>query len=60
MHTIKYKKCVAQQDNTTLKVTVSKDGFDSVRYLCSRRLSGKELRSVVNRYLRDVEERVGA
>ena len=54
MHTIKYKKCLAQQDNKTLEVIVSKDGFPSVAYEYSERLSGKELRTVVNRYLAEI------
>ena len=54
MHTIKYKKCLAQQNNKTLEVTVSKDGFQSITYSYSERLSGKELRTVVNRYLNDI------
>ena len=55
MHTIKYKKCLAQQDNKTLEVTVSKDGLPNVTYQYSERLSDKELRTVVNRYLADME-----
>lgn len=54
MHTIKYKKCLAQQDNKTLEVIVSKDGFPNVTYKYSERLSGKELRTVVNRYLAEI------
>lgn len=52
MHTIKYKGCLAQQDNKTLEVTVSKNDENAVTYVYSKRLSGKELRTVVNRYLR--------
>ena len=54
MHTIKYKKCVAQQDNKTLEVFVSRDGYPKICYMGMNRLSGKELRTVVNRYLVDV------
>lgn len=54
MHTIKYKKCVAQQDNKTLEVIVSKQDFPVVHYTYNKRLSGKELRTVVNRYLSEI------
>lgn len=53
MHTIKYKNCLAQQDNKTLKVTVSKAGCESICYSPNKKLSGKELRTVVNTYLKD-------
>ena len=54
MHTIKYKKCVAQQDNKTLEVIVSKDGYNSKHYMYTEKLSVKELRTLVNRYLEDI------
>ena len=54
MHTIKYKKCVAQQDNKTLEVTVSKENCSPITYAYGTKLSGKELRTVVNRYLEEV------
>lgn len=54
MHTIKYRSCLAQQDNKTLEVIVSKNSFPSITYMYNERLSGKELRTVVNRYLVDV------
>lgn len=54
MHTIKYKNCLAQQDNKTLEVVVSKNGLESICYGYDKRLSGKELRTVINRYLVDV------
>lgn len=54
MHTIKYKSCLAQQDNKTLKVVVSKKDSQSICYDYTKKLSGKELRTVVNRYLSEV------
>jgi hypothetical protein len=51
MHMIKYKNCLVQQDNKTLEVTVSKNGRQSMCYAYTDKLSGKELRTVVNRYL---------
>ena len=54
MHTIKYKNCIAQQDNKTLDITVSKNGMESICYASKKRLSCKELRTVINRYLQDV------
>ena len=51
MHTIKYKNCLAQQDNKTLKVFVFKKDCQSICYDYTQKLSGKELRTVVNRYL---------
>ena len=54
MHTIKFRGCLAQQDNKTLEVIVSKNGFPSVNYTYNERLSGKELRTVVARYLADI------
>ena len=51
MHTIKFKGCLAQQDNKTFEVTVSKKGCSSVCYTYKEKLSGKELRTVVNKYL---------
>lgn len=54
MHSIKYKGCLAQQDNKTLEVTVSKPGFPSLTYAFPMKLSGKELRTVTKKYLADV------
>ena len=54
MHTIKYKGCLAQQNNKTLEVIVSKAGYPNVCYTYNRKLSGKELRAVINNYLADV------
>lgn len=54
MHTIKYRSCLAQQDNKTLEVVVSKAGHQSITYPYSEKLSGKELRTVVSRYLSDI------
>lgn len=54
MHTIKYRSCLAQQNNKTLEVVVSKDGFPRVNYVYDKKLSGKELRTVVSRYLVDI------
>lgn len=51
MHTIKFKGCLAQQDNKTLAVTVSKAGLPQVTYKCGERLSRKELRTAVGKYL---------
>lgn len=56
MHSIKYKNCLAQQDNKTLNVYVSKDGFPTITYTFNGRLSGKELRTVVNWYLDDISK----
>ena len=54
MHCIKYKKCLAQQDDQTLLVTVSKEGCISLSFRHAKRLSGKELRTDVDKYLRYV------
>lgn len=51
MHTIRYKGCVAQQDNKTGVVCVYKDGHLVAFHPCDKRLSGKELRGKVNHYL---------
>lgn len=56
MHTIKYKNCLAQQDNKTLRVIVSKKDTQTLCYQHIKKLSGKELRTVVNQYLSDVKE----
>ena len=55
MHTIKYKKCIAQQDNKTLMVTVSKTNHNPITYTYTTKLSGKELRTVINRYLEEAK-----
>lgn len=54
MHTIKFRGCLAQQDNKTLEVIVSKNGFPSITYMYKEKLSGKELRTVVAKYLVDI------
>ena len=54
MHTIKYKKCTAQQDNNTLTVTVSKENCKHITYAYATKLSGKELRTAVHKYLEEV------
>ena len=54
MHTIKYKKCIAKQDNKTMKVYVSKQDCPTICYECSEKLSEKELRTFVNRYIEEV------
>ena len=53
MHTIKYRGCIAQQDNKTLEVFVNKPGRPKMRDEGGKRMSGKELRAVVMRYLGD-------
>lgn len=52
MYTVKYKKCIAQQDNKTLNVTVTKDGINRV-YQCDKKLSMKEMRTMINKYILD-------
>ena len=59
MHTIKYKKCIAQQHNKTLEVFVSKEGCPAVTYHYAEKLSGKELRTVVNKYLAEMNKSEG-
>ena len=54
MHTIKYKNCLAQQNNKTLEVTVSKKDCPNICYQHDKKLSGKEMRTIVNRYLSEV------
>lgn len=57
MYTIKYKGCLAQQNNKTLEVTVSKNGCQPMHYTSyTSRLSGKELRTAINRYLAELTE----
>ena len=51
MHTIKYRGCIAQQNNKTLEVTVFKVGHPIAHYNYTKKLSGKELRTVIARYL---------
>ena len=53
MHSIKYKGCLVQQDNKTLEVFVSKSGFANATYRYTAKLSGKELRTVANKYLEE-------
>ena len=50
MHTIRYKKCLAQQDNKTLLLTISK-GNRSAEYAPGKKMSAKEMRTAVNRFL---------
>lgn len=50
MHTIRYKKCLAQQDNKTLLLTISK-GDSHAEYDPGKKLSAKEMRTMVNRFL---------
>lgn len=58
MHTIRYRGCVAQQDNKTMEVIVNKPGHPEKRYHdYTKRLSAKELRTTVMRYLVDIGER---
>ena len=54
MHTIKFRGCLAQQNNKTFEVVVSKSGSPSITYSYGEKLSGKELRTVVARYLADI------
>lgn len=54
MNTIRFKNCIAQQDNKTLEVFVRKDGCPEMRCIASKKLSIKELRTYINRYLREV------
>lgn len=54
MNTIRFKGCIAQQDNKTLEVFVRKDGYPEMRCITSKKLSIKELRTYVNRYLTEV------
>lgn len=54
MNTIRFKNCIAQQDNKTLEVFVRRDGCPEMRCIASKKLSIKELRTYVNRYLTEV------
>jgi hypothetical protein len=54
MHTIKFRGCLAQQNNNTFEVIVSKAGHPSLTYHHNEKFSGKELRSIVARYLIEV------
>lgn len=56
MHTVRYKGCIAQQDNKTGLVMIFKDGILVKIGPCDRRLSGKDLRGRVNQYLNSSEE----
>lgn len=53
MHTIRFRGCVARQDNHTMDVFVEGQGYGEKQYADYGRLSGKELRTVVMRYLND-------
>lgn len=61
MHTIRYKGHIAQQDNKTGVVLVYDKAGELVSFrVCDKRLSGKELRTEVNRYLDSIiEEKEG-
>lgn len=50
MYSVKYKKCLAQLDPKTLIVTVSKADKPTVTYQVVKRLSEKEMRTVINMY----------
>lgn len=56
MHTVRYKGHIAQQDNKTGVVLVYKGGELVSFRACDKRLSGKELRGEVNKYLNSVGE----
>lgn len=51
MYTVKYKNCIAQQNNKTHAVTVSKDGNNPITHEYSKKLSVKEMRTLINKYL---------
>lgn len=53
-HTIRFRGCIAQQDNKTLEVFVRKEGYPEMRCIAGKKLSGKELRTYVARYLKEV------
>ena len=55
MLTIKYKNCIAQQNNKTFEVTVSKANCNLVLYNYPSKLSAKELRTVINLYLNEIQ-----
>lgn len=56
MHTVRYKGHIAQQDNKTGVVLVyDKAGDLVVIRACDKRLSGKDLRTEVNRFLMSLE-----
>lgn len=55
MHTVRYKGHVAQQDKTGVVLVYDKSG-DLVSFRgCDKRLSGKDLRTEVNKYLDSLE-----
>lgn len=51
MYTVKYKNCIAQQNHKTYAVTVSKDGNNPMTHEYSKKLSVKEMRALINRYI---------
>lgn len=55
MHTVRFKGHIAQQDNKTGVVLVYKGGELVSFRACDKRLSGKELRAEVNRFLMSLE-----
>lgn len=55
MHTVRYKGHTAQQDKTGVVLVYDKAG-ELVSFLaCDKRLSGKELRAEINRFLMSLE-----
>ena len=53
MHVIRYRGVVAQQDNKTNEIKVEGQGCPEKVYTEYGKLSGKELRTVVMRYLKE-------
>lgn len=53
MYVIRYRGVVAQQDNKTNEIKVEGQGYPEKVYTEYGKLSGKELRTVVERYLRE-------
>lgn len=51
---VKYKRCVAKQAEASLEVVVHGSAGER-RYLVPKKLSGKELRTIINRYLSETE-----
>lgn len=57
MHSIRYRGCLAQQDNKTLEVHVRKLGACPEHiFKCDKKLSAKELRAYVVKYLIEYAE----
>lgn len=55
MHTVKYKNCLAQQNSDTHTVTVSNPNHAPKNYRFDTRLSAKDMRVVINRYLKEIQ-----